>query len=116
MRTWKRIAVCVLFFLAARGVATVGAEPQSPDGTQQFADFGDFKLRNGSVIHDFRIGYRTVGQLNTDKSNASLWATWLGGTAQDLGQFIGHGNVLDSTKYCVVLVDATGNGVSSSPS
>ena len=116
MRTWKRIAVCVLFFLAVRGVAAVGAEPQSPDGTQQFADFGDFKLRNGSVIHDFRIGYRTLGQLNTDKSNAILWPTWLGGTSQDLLQFIGPGNVLDSSKYYVVLVDAIGNGVSSSPS
>src|SRR5262249_50673652 len=89
---------------------------QTLEGTQQFADFGDFKLQNAGVIHDFRVGYRTLGRLNTDKSNVILWPTWVGGTTQDLLQFIGPGKVLDSTKYFVVLVDAIGNGASSSPS
>ena len=85
-------------------------------GAQQFAALGDFRLQNGRVIHNFRLGYRTLGKLNADKSNTILWPTWLGGTTQDLLQFIGPGKVLDSSKYYVVLVDAIGNGVSSSPS
>src|SRR5215470_14293604 len=86
------------------------------EGEQQFAEFGDFRLRNGSVIHDFRLGYRTLGKLNAEKSNAILWPTWLGGKSQDLLQYIGPSNVVDSTRYFVILVDAIGDGVSSSPS
>jgi homoserine O-acetyltransferase len=83
---------------------------------QQFAEFGDFKLHDGSVVHDFRLGYRTLGQLNANKSNAVLWPTWLGGKSQELLQFIGPGKVVDTGNYFVVLVDAIGNGVSASPS
>jgi homoserine O-acetyltransferase len=97
-------------------IAPASAKPSAVEGTQQFEEFGDFKLQNGAVIHKFRIGYRTLGELNSDKSNAVLWPTWLGGTSQDLLQFIGPGRVLDPGKYFVILVDAIGDGVSSSPS
>ena len=113
MRVWKRVAFVALLLLSTT-VATIDA--QTSDGVQQFADFGDFRLQNGTVIHDFRIGYRTLGKLSADKSNAILWPTWLGGTSQDLLEFIGPGKVLDSGRYYVVLLDAIGNGVSSSPS
>ncbi|HEX3435409.1 MAG TPA: hypothetical protein VHT24_01480, partial [Pseudacidobacterium sp.] len=33
----------------------------------QYADLGDLKLENGSVIHDCKIGYRTMGTLNAAK-------------------------------------------------
>ena len=90
-------------------------QPQT-EGAQQFADLGGFRLRNGRVIQDFRLGYRTLGKLNAKKSNAILWPSWLGGKSQDLLQFVGPGNVVDSTRYFVILVDAIGDGVSSSPS
>ena len=96
--------------------ATQPAHERTADGAQQFAALGDFKLRSGAVIHDFRSGYRTFGQLNAAKSNAILWPTWLGGKTQDLVQFIGPDKVVDGTKYFVVLVDAIGDGVSTSPS
>ena len=92
------------------------AKEQSADGAQQFAALGELKLRSGAVIHDFHVGYRTFGQLNLAKTNVILWPTWLGGKTQDLVQFIGPDKVVDSTKYFVVLVDAIGNGVSTSPS
>jgi homoserine O-acetyltransferase len=41
-----------------------------------FAELGDFKLESGEVIRDCRIGYRTFGKLNADKSNAILFTTW----------------------------------------
>ena len=74
------------------------------------------KLQSGAVIHDFQLGYRTYGKLNAAKSNAILWPTWLGGKTQELMQFVGAGKVVDSTKYFVVLVDAIGDGISTSPS
>jgi homoserine O-acetyltransferase/O-succinyltransferase len=96
--------------------ATQAAKDSLAEGAQQFADLGDLKLRSGAVIHDFRLGYRTFGQLNAAKSNAILWPTWLGGKSQELLQYIGPDKVVDSTKYFVVLVDAIGDGVTTSPS
>jgi homoserine O-acetyltransferase/O-succinyltransferase len=65
----------------------------------QFASLGDFKLVSGEVIHDCRIGYRTFGQLNPDKRNAVLFATWFRGTSKDLIDSIGPGKLIDSSKY-----------------
>ena len=50
------------------------------NGQQQFAQLGDFKLLNGDVIRNCRIGYRTFGTLNAEKSNAILFPSWAGGT------------------------------------
>lgn len=118
MRTMKRkmrSAIWLLLVLSSGGTLASG-QTAGAEGSQQFAVFGAFKLRNGSVIQDFRLGYRTLGRLNEEKSNAILWPTWLGGTAGDLLQFVGPGKVVDSSKYLVIFVDAIGNGVSSSPS
>jgi len=86
------------------------------EGAQQFASLGDFKLTSGEVIRDCRIGYRTFGQLNADKSNVILFPTWATGTTEKLQGQVGPGKLADSSKYFVVLVDAFANGVSSSPS
>lgn len=83
--------------------------------TQQFANLGNFKLENGSVIEDCRIGYRTYGKLNSAKTNCVLGTTWYGGTTRELESFI-PGRTIDTTKYYLITVDALGNGISSSPS
>lgn len=115
MRNHSVFSTCILLLQVSCAIVARGQAPAA-EGTQQFADFGDFKLRDGGVIQDFRLGYRTLGKLNAERSNAVLWPTWLGGKTQDLVKFIGPANVVDSTKYFVVLVDAIGDGVSSSPS
>ena len=89
---------------------------RAADGDQQFVTLGDFTLGSGEAIRDCKIGYRTFGQLNETKSNAILWPTWFGGRTQDLLTFVGAGKVIDPSRFFVVLVDALGNGVSSSPS
>ena len=123
MKTALSVALLIGIFCGASEstrarpqAAAQGAKESPAEGAQQFAELGDLKLRSGAVIHDFRLGYRTVGQMNAAKSNAILWPTWLGGTTQELLQFVGPDKVVDSTKYFVVLVDAIGNGVSTSPS
>jgi len=88
----------------------------APAQTLQFAELGDFKLENGEVIRDCRVGYRTIGTLNADKSNIILFPTWALGTTEQLLSNVGSNKLADSTKYYVILVDALGNGVSSSPS
>jgi homoserine O-acetyltransferase len=83
---------------------------------QRFANLGDFKLGSGDVIRDCRIGYRTFGVLNSDKSNVVLVLTWASGTTEELKSNFGPGRLINSDQYFVVAVDALGNGVSSSPS
>jgi homoserine O-acetyltransferase/O-succinyltransferase len=80
------------------------------------ASLGDFKLLNGELIRDCRVGYRTFGQVNGDRSNVVVFATWFRGTTKDLIDLIGPGKLVDSSKYYVIAVDALGDGVSSSPS
>jgi homoserine O-acetyltransferase len=82
----------------------------------KFAPLGDFKLESGETIRDLHVGYRTLGTLNANKSNAILWPTWFTGTSGQLLGFVGAGKLLDPSKYFVILVDALGDGVTSSPS
>jgi homoserine O-acetyltransferase len=82
----------------------------------KFASLGNFHLENGQVIEDLKLGYRTLGTLNPQKSNTILFPTWFAGTTKDQLQFVGPGKLADPSKYYVILVDALGDGVSSSPS
>src|SRR5258705_2324713 len=110
------IRLCVLVVLLAGSIIRADAQTTRPEGAQQFAELGDMKLQGGAAIQDFRLGYRTLGKLNAQKSNAILWPTWLGGKSQDLLPFIGPGKVIDTTNYFVMMVAAIVNGVSSTPS
>jgi homoserine O-acetyltransferase/O-succinyltransferase len=104
----KRLSLVVVVL-----VITVFSSAQE----QKFADIGDFKLESGEIIRECRIGYRTFGKLNADKSNVILFPTWAGGTTEELaGGNIGPGKIADTDKYYVVAVDALSNGISSSPS
>lgn len=84
--------------LALAGVAAAAQE-------QQFAD-----------LKPYRIGYRTLGTLNAEKSNAVLFPSWFGGNSQSLAFFAGKDKLVDPAKHLVILVDALGDGVSTSPS
>lgn len=81
-----------------------------------FALLGDFPLESGKVMPDLKIGYRTYGTLNADKSNAILFPTWFNGKSGDLAPYIeGSKAFVDTSKYYVVAIDAIGNGVSMPP-
>ncbi len=100
------LGLFVILILAA------GARAQE----QKIASLGDFKLESGETIRDLQLGYRTVGTLNAQKSNAILWPTWFTGKSEQLLGFAGPGKMLDPSKYFVIFVDALGDGISSSPS
>jgi homoserine O-acetyltransferase len=114
MKIALRYATLTGVLLVIAGISQ--AQSQVAEGARQFADLGDFKLQSGATIHNFRLAYRTLGKLNVSQSNAVLWLTWLGGRTEDLLPYVGPGNVVDDTKYFVILVDSIGNGVSTSPS
>lgn len=120
-RTMKRtlalaLPLCVLFAWCQIWAGSAAAAESHPEGDQQFANLGDFELRGGGTIRDLRLGYRTMGQLNAEKSNAILWPTWLGGKTEDLIRYAGPGNVVDTKRYFVIFVDSLANGVTTSPS
>jgi homoserine acetyltransferase len=103
-----------LLFIAA--LLTGMANPSTGQiARQQFAHIGDLKLESGETISDCRVGYRTYGKLNTTKTNGVLLPTWYGGTSEET-EGAQPWKSVDTTKYFLILVDALGNGVSSSPS
>ena len=55
----------------------------------RFAEMGDCHLETGETIQDCTIGYRTVGTLNPDRSNAVLFPTWFGGNSEAILALLG---------------------------
>lgn len=103
------VAVCLL-----TGIQSLHAQPLS-DNKQQFAYIGNFSLENGLQIMDCKIGYRTFGKLNEQRSNVVICLTgWTVNSA--MMQMFGAGRDVDTTKFHLIIIDALGNGVSSSPS
>lgn len=103
-----------LFLLVV--LATLSRPLFSQDGALQIASLGDFSLGSGETIHNLQIGYRILGKLNEDRSNAVLFPTWFTGTSQQLLGMVGPDGLVNSQNHFIILVEAIGNGVSSSPS
>ncbi|MCL4794780.1 MAG: alpha/beta fold hydrolase [Bryobacteraceae bacterium] len=82
---------------------------------QQFHLLRDLDMGGGRVA-ECRIGFRTFGELNPEKSNAVLFPTWFGGRTEDLEPLIGPQGLVDPEGLFVIAVDAPGNGISCSPS
>jgi len=80
------------------------------------ADLGECELVSGEVIRDCRLGYRTVGTVAPDSSNVVLFPTAFTATSKGVLDLFAPGGLIDTSEYFVVVVDAFGNGVSSSPS
>ncbi len=85
------------------------------ESTQQLGLIGDLKLESGKILYDCKIGYRTFGTLNIDSTNAILIPTWFAGVSKDVISLLGADKLIDSANYFIIVVDALGNGVSTSP-
>jgi homoserine O-acetyltransferase len=84
----------------------------------QIASLGDCELDSGDKILDCQLAYRTAGKINADGSNVIVFPTWFTGNSKNLLDFayVGSGKIADTDHYFVVIIDAFGNGLSSSPS
>ncbi len=103
------LALCFLAW-SANGLAE-NARSQG----QKFVDYSSCELLNGDSIAPCRIAYRTFGKLNKNRSNAVLVPTWFTGTSVEHA-YLAAPELIDPEQYFVIIVDALGNGVSSSPS
>ncbi|MCS7025135.1 MAG: alpha/beta fold hydrolase [Bryobacteraceae bacterium] len=80
------------------------------------AVLGDLPLVRGERLTNVKVTYRTYGTLNASKSNVVVVPTWFNGKSEDFSRFVGRGGLVDDTSWYVVVIDALGNGNSTSPS
>jgi homoserine O-acetyltransferase/O-succinyltransferase len=86
----------------------------------------DFHFSSGETLPELRIHYRTLGTPRKDAKgvvrNAVIVTHGTGGTGGQFirpefaGELFGAGQLLDATKYYIVLPDGIGHGKSSKPS
>jgi homoserine O-acetyltransferase len=103
-------------FLAVAISLSVLTPAHAAEGDQQFADLGECKLESGEVIKDCRIGYRTFGTLNTDKSNAVVVLLPVWNERENSGLTLyNEARWLDPATHFVIVIDTLGNKVSIGP-
>jgi homoserine O-acetyltransferase len=128
MRSWGLLAILALSLAPGRA-QTAQPEPNAATWpTPHEGDFivHDFHFESGETLPELRMHYTTLGKpvkdANGHTSNAVLILHGTGGTG---GQFLrpifagvlfGQGQLLDATKYFLVLPDNVGHGKSSKPS
>ena len=86
----------------------------------------DFRFQDGESLPDLRLHYRTLGSPHRDVrglvDNAVLIMHGTGGSGSQFlsngfaGVLFGPGQLLDATKYYIILPDGIGHGKSSKPS
>jgi homoserine O-acetyltransferase len=79
-------------------------------------ELGPTSLACGIRLPSMHIAYRVYGSLNRDKSNLILYPTSYGAHHSDIDWLIGADRILDPTRYCIVIPNQLGNGLSTSPS
>lgn len=89
---------------------------QAPPPPPKIAQLGTCTFASGATVRDCRIAYRTFGRLNAARTNGVLVPTWLLGRSEDWLPLLGTETLIDTTRFYAILVDAFGNGRSSSPS
>lgn len=77
---------------------------------------GDFRLQSGRVLPGAKLVYAVYGDMAADKSNVVLYPTSYGAQHTDIAWLIGKDKILDPNRWCVIVVNKFGNGLSTSPS
>jgi homoserine O-acetyltransferase len=75
---------------------------------------GDFLTQSGEIIRDARLSWKTHGTLAPGKNNVVMYPCSYGAKHPDLEWLIGPDEILDPTRYFIVIADMFSNGLSSS--
>ena len=121
------IAICSCPLLAeAQTVQTAPPQRNYPAPVEGDLIIKDFHFRSGEVLPELKIHYRTIGTPKPDGAgivrNAVLIGHGTGGAGtqflsqQFAGVLFGPGQLLDATRYFIILADGIGHGNSSKPS
>src|SRR6185369_15797194 len=121
-----RILLTLIIVVAARTLAfsqTPERQRNYPAPVEGDYTISDFKFRSGESLPELKLHYFTIGTPAKDNSgvtrNAVLIMHGTGGTGaqffspQFANILFGPGQLLDATKYFIILPDAIGHGGSS---
>jgi homoserine O-acetyltransferase len=114
---YNRSVRTLLSLLIAAAAATAATYPSPLE-----ADFviHDFRFNNGEKVAELKLHYTTIGTLQGDNAVLILHGTGGSGKAflseQFAGVLFGPGQLLDATKYYIILPDQIGHGKSTKPS
>jgi homoserine O-acetyltransferase len=113
--------VCVLTNLPC-----FGQRSEIPATTEGDYVVKNFKFQSGESLPELRLHYTTLGRATRDAqgriTNAVLILHGTGGTGHQFlapifaGELFGPGQLLDATRYFIILPDGIGHGKSSKPS
>ncbi len=79
-------------------------------------DLGTTELACGITLPTAHLAYQVYGELNSARDNLILYPTSYGASHWDLDWAIGSQSILDPARYCIVIPNQLGNGLSTSPS
>src|SRR5215208_1804024 len=119
-----RLLPGVLFLLPILSLSALAQT--SPVPAQGDFVLRDFKFESGEALPELRLHYRTIGTPRRDAAgivrNAVLILHGTGGTGEAFlsrtfgGELFGPGQLLDATRYFIILPDGIGHGKSTKPS
>jgi homoserine O-acetyltransferase len=120
--TTTQLCALALLWLVSR--ATVAQAPPVPVEGDFTVD--NFKFKSGEVLPQVKLHYATLGTPRKDStgrvSNAVLILHGTGGSSRQFigqqfaGVLFGAGQLLDASRYYIILPDSVGHGKSSKPS
>jgi len=115
--------ILLLLLFGTSGLAQQTAPPAATEGDYVARDF---HFRSGETLSELRLHYRTLGQPARDGqgrvTNAVLVLHGTGGSGRQFlqpqfaGVLFGPGELLETSRYYVILPDGIGHGGSSKPS
>ncbi len=114
----------LLIALAAALTATASAQTPAAYPAPVEGDFiaRNFVFTTGDTLPELRLHYTTIGTPKDGGRNAVLIMHGTGGSGRGFlsqgfaGRLFGPGQLLDATRYFIILPDAIGHGKSSKPS
>ena len=122
----RRVSVALLAAVAGAAIANGQAAAPVPTPAEGDLILRDFAFDSGERLPELKIHYQTLGTLhrgaNGHVDNAVLVLHGTGGTGKQFltpnfaGVLFGPGQLLDTTRYFVVMPDGIGHGGSSKPS
>jgi homoserine O-acetyltransferase len=126
-----RLTLLLLFLLciapgAVPAQTTTPPQRNYPAPVEGDYTIANFRFRSGEILPELKIHYRTIGTPKMNSSGVVLNAVLIGhGTGGAGTQFLspqfanvlfGPGQLLDATRYFIILADGIGHGGSSKPS
>ena len=122
LRLFLGALVLVLF----REGPVAGQQAATPATTEGDFVVKNFQFRSGESLPELRLHYTTLGKPVKNAqgrvTNAVLILHGTGGTGHQFlspifaGELFGRGQLLDATRYYIILPDGVGHGKSSKPS